>query len=813
MSILKNTAIRHKLILIIMGTCVGILILNNLINFSLEWREDRQEIIDSLLCYAEMVGDNCSAALAFEDAKDARETLASLRAESSIVSACIYTKEGKVLACYRNPAVKNEISPPKCTEEGYRFDADYFTLFQQIDNGSEVIGTVYIQHDLSEMRAAIMTDVATMAVVVLACSFAAYFVSLKLQQVISGPILSLAEVAKAVSEDKNYSMRAIKKSDDEVGELIDAFNEMLARIQQRDSELVEARQKLETKVQERTADLTVVNERLEKSLVHISQLAEKAVKADRAKSEFLANMSHEIRTPMNAIIGFSEILADEELTTDQKDHVNTIRNSGKHLLKLINDILDFSKIEAGKLDIKPVKHPLRNLLARIESMVHPTAVEKSLKFEVIKSDDVPATICTDPGRLQQCLINLINNAIKFTERGHVFVELSLEYHGDKSFVRFDVEDTGIGISPEKQKQIFESFTQADGSTTRKYGGTGLGLAITRQLTELMGGRIEVSSKAGEGSVFSLIMPTGVDETEQPTPEDSDITEFTDDKSEKTGDVKFKGHVLVAEDVETNQMLSKLLLNRLGLEVTIVDDGTQAVKEALSQEFDLIFMDMQMPNMNGYDATKTIRKKGVTTPVIALTANAMQGDEQKCSKAGCDDYLPKPLDQQALVSKIQKFLTCGQKESLAEQIESVKSKAVELGNLCCDDQPEVRDCDRHVIDWDQLISRLGDEQLVREVVPVFLTDNEERFEKLTEAVKRADAETIKLYAHALKGAGANIGARRLSEIVCKLERAAAEGDIEKASFLFDESKIEFEKVVSFVSKPDWIAIARQTVHSS
>ncbi len=809
--LIQNMAIKHKLISIIMVTCVVALLLTSIIDVLHERGVHRRETVDSISCYAEMIGDNCRAALAFEDAKDAQETLTSLRAKSSIAFACVYTKEGEILAHYKRSGIAGELSPPACEVEGYSFDGDYFTLFKKIKNSDEIIGTVCIKLDLAQMKAALWLEAGFMALIVLVCSLVAYLVSLRLQRVISRPILSLAKVTKTVSEEKGYSTRAVKESNDEIGLFTDAFNEMLDQIQQRDSEL-------EAKVKQRTADLTVANEQLEASIVHVRQLAEEAVKADQAKSEFLANMSHEIRTPMNAIIGFSDILADEELTAEQTDYVNTIRDSGKHLLELINDILDFSKIEAGKLDIRLVEHPLKNLLARVESMMHPAAAEKSLKFEIRHDGNLPAIIRTDPGRLQQCLINLVNNAIKFTERGHVYLKLSLEHDGDEAQIRFDVEDTGIGISPREQEEIFKSFTQADGSTTRKYGGTGLGLTITKQLAELLGGRLEVSSAKGAGSVFSLIVPTRVDKTAQPALDDNFLVGHTDDDRENTEPFEFKGRVLVAEDVETNQMLSKFLLTRMGLEVTIAEDGNQAVQKALVGEFDMIFMDIQMPNKNGYDATRTLREKGITTPIVALTANAMQGDDKKCAEAGCDDYLTKPLDRQQLLEKICKHLPV-REDTLEEKINSAESQVNELASLCSD-QPATKEqssetagINAEVIDWDQLISRLGDTELVREVVPVFLSDNKERFEKLTEAIEQGDTEAIKLYAHALRGAGANVGAKRLSEIARQLECAGTENDVEKARPLFDEIRIEFEKVVSFMSRPDWMEIAQRQSQSA
>jgi CheY-like chemotaxis protein/HPt (histidine-containing phosphotransfer) domain-containing protein len=333
------------------------------------------------------------------------------------------------------------------------------------------------------------------------------------------------------------------------------------------------------------------------------------------------------------------------------------------------------------------------------------------------------------------------------------------------------------------------------------------------LAELLGGRLTVSSEKDKGSVFSLVIPAGVDVCKQPTLDRDNVVDRADDEEEATGPCTFSGHVLVADDVKTNQMLSKFLLNRMGLEVTIAEDGNQAVEKALVEAFDLILMDMQMPNMNGYEATKALRKKGLTTPIIALTANAMKGDDKKCIEAGCNDYLPKPLDRRRLFEKIHKHLPL-KKDSLCERIDSAESHADELMEPGSDlvsqgsQSSEIPGNSEEVIDWDQLISRLVDTELVKEVTPIFLDDNKERFDELSEAIKLGDTEAIKLYAHALRGAGGNFGAKRLSEIALRLECAAAENDLEAAAPVFEELRIEFEKVVSFISRPDWLEIAQR-----
>ena len=282
--------------------------------------------------------------------------------------------------------------------------------------------------------------------------------------------------------------------------------------------------------------------------------------------------------------------------------------------------------------------------------------EKGLEFRVIEKSKLPANIYTDTDRLKQCLINLAGNAIKFTETGFVHVNVSSIDKNNVPFICFDVEDTGIGMAAEKQEKIFEPFCQADGSTTRVYGGTGLGLSITKQFAELLGGEVSLTSKEGKGSVFTLLIPVGMDITEQPMLDQHETVSHTNTGKNETEQLELSGHILVAEDVQANQMLIRLILERMGLEVTIANNGKEVVQQALARNFDLILMDIQMPEMNGYQATEALRKEKITTPIIALTAYAMRGDDKKCIEAGCDGYLSKPVDRIELAEVLGKHLS-------------------------------------------------------------------------------------------------------------------------------------------------------------
>lgn len=439
-------------------------------------------------------------------------------------------------------------------------------------------------------------------------------------------------------------------SNDEIGLLADSFN----RLGQKLRGLYET---LEAKVRKRTFELQQANANLRHKVMECQQaeersniLAREATSANRAKSEFLANMSHELRTPMNAIMGFSEVLSGDVLSEEHQSYVDMITESSENLLHLINDVLDYSKVEAGKLDIDIRECRIGEIICEIESLLRPVAFKKNIALEILQCDMIPETIKTDPLRLRQCLTNLIENAIKFTEAGYVYVDIALVNHDGEAFLQFDVEDTGIGIAEEKLPLIFESFTQVDGATTRKYGGTGLGLAITKQLAKLLGGEVSVVSTEGKGSVFTLEIPTGVKWPDKNLPvwnKYLPVDEINEILEIEKGSVMYTGKVLVAEDNPSNQKLIAILLQKMGLEVSLADDGLEAVEQCDSQTFDIILMDMQMPNLNGYDATRQLRSQGIQTPIIAVTANAMTGDEQKCMSVGCDGYLSKPIDRNKL----------------------------------------------------------------------------------------------------------------------------------------------------------------------
>ena len=383
--------------------------------------------------------------------------------------------------------------------------------------------------------------------------------------------------------------------------------------------------------------------------------ASSAEQSNRLKTEFLANMSHEIRTPMNGIIGFADLLAMESLSGQQSEWVDVIRNCGQTLLTLIDDILDISKIEADELRIEPCQFGVADVLNDVERLNAPDIKAQGLTFSIKQDDNTPATMNSDPQRLRQILTNLLTNARKFTKTGGITLRANPDSLLDEPAVRFEVTDTGIGIAPEHHETIFEVFRQADNSTSRKYEGSGLGLAICKRLVNRLGGRIYLESTVSEGSTFTVVLPLQVP-ISQSTEHRRASPDHSSDPGQPGGILQLSGRILLAEDNKITRNLLTIILDRVGLQVDQAEDGRKAVELAESQPYDLILMDIQMPSMDGLEATQILRSNGLSTPIVALTAHVMVHEQEKFLQGGFDGFLAKPVNQGTLLATVQQHLT-------------------------------------------------------------------------------------------------------------------------------------------------------------
>jgi signal transduction histidine kinase/DNA-binding response OmpR family regulator len=739
-------SLRHKLFLGVLLSSIVALLLTCGALFAYDLHTYRKASAADLAVQAELIASASAAALQFDDAQAAAQNLGFLRARPAIRGAAIYTSQGKLFASYLRDGVQRSELPGNAGGFGVAVVGERISAFHPVVANGEHAGTVYLEADL-DLDRRVASYLAIAFVVILLALGVAMLLSGWFQSGVTRPLIEMSRVAHDVVETRDYSLRAKPGSDDEVGTLAVAMNEMLEEIQHRTTALQRSAEEigrlnefLEQRVAERTAQLEDTNRKL--------------AAASTAKSSFLSTMSHEIRTPMNGVLGMLELLSLTTLDGQQRTTLEVVRESGQSLLRIIDDILDFSKIEAGKLEVRREVASVAKVMASVRGIYSGNASSKGLLLETSVDPRISPAVLVDAMRLQQILNNFVSNAIKFTARGSIRMKAELVGRdGNDDIVRFSVIDTGIGISPEGRERVFQPFAQAGGDIARVYGGTGLGLSICNRLAKLMGGSVAIESEPGKGTTVSVTLPLPVAPADALPPGDAlPPAESARVRLEPppVEEAAAQGRlVLVVDDHPINRLVMSRQVSALGYANETAENGREALERWGNGRYRLVITDVNMPEVDGYQLARAIRAKelagrGGHTVIIACTANALRGEAENCFAAGMDDYVVKPVELTKLHRKLEQWM------------------------------PSAAPVDREA-----LAAIAGDNaNLQIETVRRFLAASDEDASALIQAIDSHELAAAVQAAHRIKGASATVGALSLAEVADRIEAAARDGDWER-----------------------------------